>query len=77
AYYRATLKMLGAIPNLRGLSPWVLKDFRSPRREHPVFQNGWNRKGLMSETGQRKQAFDVLAEHYRAQRTAPTQPTEP
>lgn len=67
AYYRATLKMVSSIPNLRGLSPWVLKDFRSPRREHPVFQNGWNRKGLISETGQRKQAFDVMAEHYRAQ----------
>lgn len=67
AYYRATLKMLGQIPNLRGLSPWVLKDFQSPRREHPVFQNGWNRKGLISETGQRKQAFDVMAEHYKAQ----------
>lgn len=65
AYYRATLQMLGRIPNLRGLSPWVLKDFRSPRREHPVFQNGWNRKGLLSETGQRKQAFDVMAEHYK------------
>ncbi|OYU32419.1 MAG: beta-glucuronidase [Comamonadaceae bacterium PBBC2] len=64
-YYRATLAMLETIPNLRGLSPWVLKDFRSPRREHPVFQNGWNRKGLLSETGQRKLAFDVLARHYR------------
>lgn len=64
AYYRATLAMLGRIPNLRGLSPWVLKDFRSPRREHPVFQNGWNRKGLLSETGQRKQAFDVMADYY-------------
>ncbi len=64
-YYRETLAMLHKIPNLRGLSPWVLKDFRSPRREHPVFQNGWNRKGLISETGQRKQAFGVMAEHYR------------
>ncbi|MDT7838887.1 glycoside hydrolase family 2 TIM barrel-domain containing protein [Aquabacterium sp. OR-4] len=64
-YYRATLAMLSAVPNLRGLSPWVLKDFRSPRREHPVWQNGWNRKGLISETGQRKQAFEVLAAHYR------------
>lgn len=64
-YYRATLASLATIPNLRGMSPWVLKDFRSPRREHPVFQNGWNRKGLLSETGQRKQAFDVLAKHYR------------
>lgn len=65
AYYRETLKMLAGIPNLRGLSPWVLKDFRSPRREHPVFQNGWNRKGLVSETGQRKLAFDVMADWYR------------
>lgn len=65
AYYRETLAMLHRIPPLRGLSPWVLKDFRSPRREHPVFQNGWNRKGLISETGQRKQAFGVMAEHYR------------
>jgi len=65
AYYRATLAMAAGVPTLRGLSPWVLKDFRSPRREHPVYQNGWNRKGLLSETGRRKQAFDVLAEHYR------------
>lgn len=65
AYYRATLAMAAGVPTLRGLSPWVLKDFRSPRREHPVYQNGWNRKGLLSETGQRKLAFDVLAEHYR------------
>lgn len=69
-YYRATLAMLARIPNLRGLSPWVLKDFRSPRREHPVFQNGWNRKGLLSETGQRKLAFEVLARHYRQQAEA-------
>lgn len=64
-YYRKTLAMADAIPTLRGMSPWILKDFRSPRREHPVFQNGWNRKGLMSETGVRKQAFGVLADYYR------------
>ena len=65
-YYRKTLAMAEKIPTLRGLSPWILKDFRSPRREHPVFQNGWNRKGIVSETGVRKEAFGVLAEHYRA-----------
>jgi beta-glucuronidase len=64
-YYRKTLAMADRIPTLRGMSPWILKDFRSPRREHPVFQNGWNRKGLLSETGARKQAFGVLAEYYR------------
>ena len=42
------------------------KDFRSPRRQNPDFQQGWNRKGLISETGARKQAFDVLARYYAA-----------
>ncbi|MFC5462618.1 glycoside hydrolase family 2 protein [Massilia niabensis] len=63
-YYRKTLAMADRIPTLRGMSPWILKDFRSPRREHPVFQNGWNRKGLLSETGVRKQAFGVLRDYY-------------
>ena len=63
-YYRQTLAMASKVPALRGMSPWILKDFRSPRRQHPVFQQGWNRKGLISETGQRKQAFDVLARYY-------------
>ena len=65
AYYRQTLAMVDAIPTLRGMSPWLLKDFRSPRRQN-AFQQGWNRKGLESETGQRKQAFDVLAGYYQA-----------
>jgi beta-glucuronidase len=64
-YYRQTLAMAAKIPSLAGMSPWILKDFRSPRRQHPVFQQGWNRKGLISETGQRKLAFDVLAGFYR------------
>ncbi len=63
-YYRATLAMAARMPTLAGMSPWILKDFRSPRREHPVFQNGWNRKGLLSETGTRKEAFGVLADYY-------------
>ena len=63
-YYRQTLAMAAKIPFLRGLSPWILKDFRSPRRQNPTYQQGWNRKGLESETGRRKQAFDVLAAYY-------------
>lgn len=63
-YYRATLDMASKLPTLRGMSPWILKDFRSPRRQNPDFQQGWNRKGLISETGQRKAAFDVLANYY-------------
>lgn len=64
-YHRQTLAMSERIPFLRGLSPWIMKDFRSPRRQHPIYQRGWNRKGFISETGQRKQAFAVLADHYR------------
>ena len=71
-YYRQTLAMARQMPTLRGLSPWILKDFRSPRRQNPDFQQGWNRKGLISETGQRKQAFDVLADEY-AKRAAAQQ----
>ncbi|PSJ41987.1 beta-glucuronidase [Sphingomonas deserti] len=63
-YYRQTLAMADSIPFLAGMSPWILKDFRSPRRQHPVYQQGWNRKGLISETGERKQAFGVLADYY-------------
>ena len=63
-FYRRTLAMAAKIPFLRGMSPWILKDFRSPQRQHPIYQQGWNRKGLMSETGQGKQAFDVLAGYY-------------
>lgn len=65
-YYKYTLAMMTKIPFLAGLSPWILKDFRSPRRQHPVFQQGWNRKGLETPAGQRKQAFDVLAAFYAA-----------
>jgi beta-glucuronidase len=39
-------------------------DFRSPRRPLPVIQEGWNRKGLVSERGLRKRAFYVLQAFY-------------
>ncbi len=69
-YYRQTLAMSSNIPFLRGMSPWILKDFRSPRRQHPIYQQGWNRKGLISPTGRHKLAFAVLAEHYRRLKAA-------
>lgn len=65
-YYRHTLAMAGRIPSLAGLSPWILKDFRSPRRQVAGVQDGWNRKGLISETGEPKLAFEVLADWYAA-----------
>lgn len=63
-YYRRQLTMIGKIPNLVGVSPWVLKDFRAPRRSLPRLQEFWNRKGLVDETGRRKLAFEVLATAY-------------
>lgn len=60
------LAMLNKIPNLRGLSPWVLMDFRSPSRMLPGIQDDFNRKGLISDQGQRKLAFSVLQKAYRS-----------
>ena len=62
--YKQTLGMLDKIPQFRGVSPWILADFRSPRRLLPDIQDGWNRKGLISETGDKKKAFYVLQEFY-------------
>jgi beta-glucuronidase len=64
ALYRNQFKMFQAIPGLRGITPWVLADFRSPRRQHPYFQDFWNRKGLVSETGKKKMAYWTLKEYY-------------
>jgi beta-glucuronidase len=62
--YRNQFKMLSAIPGLRGMTPWILVDFRSPRRHHPVFQDFWNRKGLISDSGKKKKAFFTLKQYY-------------
>jgi beta-glucuronidase len=64
--YRYQLAMLEKISFLRGMSPWILVDFRSPRRPLPQIQDFWNRKGLISDEGERKLAFDVLKQWYEA-----------
>lgn len=63
--YEHQLKMLNQIPQLRGMTPWVLMDFRSPLRELPGIQDFFNRKGLLSEDGKKKKAFFVLQKAYR------------
>ncbi len=63
--YVETLKMLEKIDQLQGFSPWILVDFRSPRRVLPKIQDGWNRKGLISEDGNKKAAFYVLQNFYK------------
>lgn len=62
--YQHQVAMLRKIPFLAGMSPWILKDFRSPRRPLPGIQDFFNRKGLVSDRGARKKAFYVLRRYY-------------
>ena len=63
--YRENRAMLDKIDGLAGLSPWILKDFRSPRRVLNGIQDYYNRKGVFSDRGEKKKAFYVLQEWYR------------
>lgn len=62
--YLQTIAMINKIDKIQGFSPWILVDFRSPRRVLPEIQEGWNRKGLIAEDGQKKKAFFVLQDFY-------------
>ena len=62
--YRENLEMLSKIEGLAGTCPWVLKDFRSPRRPLIGVQDYFNRKGLVSDQGNRKKAFFVVKDWY-------------
>lgn len=64
--YRRQIGMLSRIPFLAGTTPWLLTDFRSPARLRPGIQDGWNRKGVISDRGERKLAFGVLRDWYEA-----------
>ena len=63
-FYKESLKMIQKIDNLAGTSPWILMDFRSPRRNLPHIQDGWNRKGLLSPQGKKKKAFYIMRKFY-------------
>ncbi len=62
--YRHQLGMLNRISQLRGMSPWILMDFRSPNRTLTGIQDEFNRKGLISDQGEKKQAFYILQKAY-------------
>ena len=62
--YRKQIATLSRLDYIKGMSPWVLYDFRTERRQG-IFQRGWNRKGLIAaDKVTRKAAFDVLARFY-------------
>ena len=62
--YIENTAMLDKIDGLAGTTPWILKDFRSPRRVLPGVQDYYNRKGLVSDKGEKKKAFFVLKKWY-------------
>ncbi len=64
--YEESVKMFSRIPQLKGVSPWLLVDFRSPRRLFPYIQDFYNRKGLISDRGEKKKAFYILKRYYQS-----------
>lgn len=62
--YKDQVAMFKTIPFLKGYCPWILVDFRSPVRMHPVYQKGWNRKGLLGDNGKKKKAWYVMKQFY-------------
>jgi beta-glucuronidase len=64
-YYKEQITMMKRMPeNFAGISPWILADFRSPRRNNPTYQEGWNNKGLIDQKGNKKKAFYILRKYY-------------
>ncbi|MCR5502534.1 MAG: glycoside hydrolase family 2 [Lachnospiraceae bacterium] len=62
--YETQLSILMKIDYIKGISPWILYDFRCPRRTSSI-QKYYNRKGLLDETKTyRKPAFYVLQRFY-------------
>jgi len=64
-YYKEQVAMLKRMPaGFTGISPWILADFRSPRRNNPRYQEGWNNKGIIDQQGRKKKSFYILKEYY-------------
>ena len=64
-FYEEQIAMMKRMPdNFTGITPWILVDFRSPKRNNPQYQDGWNRKGIIADDGKKKKAFYVLKKYY-------------
>lgn len=76
-FYKEQIAMMKRMPdNFTGLSPWILADFRAPRRNNPVYQEGWNNKGLIDHEGKKKKAFHILKAYYdEMEKNAPVRKT--
>ena len=63
--YERQIETLRKIGYIKGMAPWILYDFRCPRRTS-LIQGYYNRKGLLSpDKTYRKPAFYVLQKYYR------------
>lgn len=63
--YEKQIETIRNIPYIKGMTPWILYDFRCPRRTS-VNQKYYNTKGLLSaDKKYRKQAFYVLQQFYK------------
>lgn len=66
--YKDNIKMFNNIPFLAGVCPWILADFRSPARMQAQYQQGWNRKGLLSDKGFKKKAWYIMRNYYQTKK---------
>ncbi|MDD4969395.1 MAG: glycoside hydrolase family 2 TIM barrel-domain containing protein [Paludibacter sp.] len=63
--YKDQIEMFNTIPNLCGVCPWLLFDYRSLGRMNQVYQQGYNRKGVLSEHGEKKKAWHIMHEYFK------------
>lgn len=62
--YEKQIENIRKIPYIKGMTPWILHDFRCPRRTS-VNQRYYNTKGLLSaDKKHKKSAFYVLRDFY-------------
>ncbi len=63
-YYRRQIEILRKLDYVKGMTPWILYDFRVERRQG-IYQRGFNRKGLIAaDKVTKKPAFSILAAYY-------------
>lgn len=64
--YQKQTETLAQITYVQGMTPWIMYDFRCPRRSAAI-QKYYNRKGLLSpDKNYRKKAFYVLQKFYKS-----------
>ena len=61
--YEKQIEQIQKISYIKGMAPWILRDFRCPRRTSAT-QRYYNTKGLLSADGRRKMAFDIQRDSY-------------